>query len=57
MKIYSIKLGKRQRHVRRLSIEVLLQLNDEDNEYATLLNNTTIIKIASNDVNDYELEN
>jgi len=43
--------------VRRLFIEVLLQSNDEGNEYATLPNDITIIKIASNDVSDYELEN
>jgi len=43
--------------VRRLSIEVLLQSNDKDSEYATLPNDTTIIKIALNDVSDYELEN
>jgi len=57
MKTYSIRLSKRQRHVRQLSIEVLLQLNDKDNEYVTLLNDTIVIKIASNDVNDYEFEN
>ncbi len=57
MKTYSIRLSKRQRHVRQLSIEVLLQLNDKDNEYVTLLNDTIVIKIASNDVNDYEFKN
>ncbi len=57
MKTCLVRLGKRQRHVRRLFIEVLLQSNDEGNEYATLPNDITIIKIASNDVSDYELEN
>jgi hypothetical protein len=43
--------------VRRLSIGVLLQSNDKDNEYATLFNDTTIMKIASNDISDYDFEN
>jgi len=57
MKTYLIRLSKRQRYVRRLSIEVLFQSNDKDNEYVTLLNDTIVIKIALNDVNDYELKN
>jgi len=43
--------------VRRLSIKVLLQSNDKNSEYAMLLNDTIVIKIALDDVNDYELEN
>jgi len=52
-----VKLSKRQQYVRQLSSKVLFQSNNKDNEYVTLLNNTTIIKIASNNVNNYKLKN
>ncbi len=57
MKTCLVRLDKRQRYVRRLSIGVLLQSNDKDSEYVTLFNNTIVIKTTSNDVSDYELEN
>jgi len=57
IKIYSIKLNKKQQHVQQLSSKILFQSNNKDNEYATLLNNTTIIKIASNNINNYKFEN
>jgi len=57
MKTCLVRLDKRQRYVRRLSIGVLLQSNDKDSEYVTLSNNTIVIKTTSNDVSDYELEN